>query len=62
MNPKGRRKHLVHILNGPHVAQALCDTVKGPPRDWPWGHGYVPLADAHEATCPKCIKVAKDRK
>ena len=49
------RKHVVHIMNGSRVIRALCGAVGRPLR-------YVALSDAHKATCPKCIKVAKDRK
>lgn len=54
------RRHVVHILNG--GAHALCRTVKGTPGAWPYGHKWVPLADADKATCEKCIAKAKEQK
>lgn len=41
----------VHVL---HWGRALCP-IPGVPRDWPAGHYWVPIGDAHNATCPTCL-------
>jgi hypothetical protein len=53
----GGRKHKVHVLSKDRVA--LCGDPHGLPRTWPYGHKWVPIPDARDATCQECIAIAK---
>ena len=56
--PRIGRKKTWHIL-GPKGALCAQPGVTGPPRDWGYFDGWVPLHGVKPPTCEKCIAQAK---
>ena len=51
-----QRMTLVHVL---HHGQPYCGFIAATPDKWPAGHKWVSQEEAGQATCPRCIALAK---